>query len=383
MAKKLKQLGRYRIKHELGRGAMGVVYEAQDPLLDRTVALKTIILSREMEGREEFHQRFFLEAKAAGKLNHPNIITIHDFGEEGDLAFMAMELLKGVELRDRLAESTMPVIDALDIAQQVADGLGYAHDEGVIHRDIKPSNIMLMPRGQVKIMDFGIARMRSTDHKTKTGIVMGTPRYMSPEQVAGLPVDHRSDIFSLGIVLYEMLTRASLFAGEDTVQILHNVSTTEHVPPSRLNRELPQLVDFMIAKALKKDPAVRYQTAYEFATDLRTCIAELGGKQRAPVKGKSTITETVKLEVAGDAAQVAPVARAIASDTKLPLSRSFDATAALQRITSPSRRDRVRLARAPRSIGLLRRMRSDPAVRRFFMTIIAAALVGSAIAFVR
>lgn len=192
----------------------------------------------------------------------------------------------------------MPVIDALDIAQQVADGLGYAHDEGVIQCDIKPSNIMLMPRGQVKIMDFGIARMRATDHKTKTDIVMGTPRYMSPEQVSGLPVDHRSDIFSLGIVLYEMLTRASLFAGEDTVQILHNVSTVEHVPPSRLNRELPQMVDFMIAKALTKDPEVCYQTAYEFATDLRTCLTELGGRQRAPVKGRGSIADTVKMEVA-------------------------------------------------------------------------------------
>jgi eukaryotic-like serine/threonine-protein kinase len=383
MAKKLKQLGRYRLKHELGRGAMGVVYEAHDPLLDRTVALKTIILSREMEGRDEFHKRFFLEAKAAGKLNHPNIITIYDFGEEDDLAFMAMELLKGVELRDRLAESTMPVTDALDVAQQVADGLGYAHDEGVIHRDIKPSNIMLMARGQVKIMDFGIARMRAADHQTKTGIVMGTPRYMSPEQVAGLPVDHRSDIFSLGIVLYEMLTRASLFAGEDTVQILHNVSTIEHVQPSRLNRELPQMVDFMIAKALKKDPAVRYQTAYEFAADLRTCINELGGRQRPPAKGVRSITNTVKVEVAADSPQGAPAARAIASDTRLPVSQSFDATAALQRLTAPSRRERAQLTRPPRRIGLLRRMRRDPAVRRFFITVFSAALVSGAIVFVR
>src|SRR6266853_1414544 len=196
---------------------------AEDPALDRIVALKTIILSDDAEGRKEFHKRFFLEAKAAGKLTHPHIITVYDFGEEGDLAYMAMELLKGIELRAKMLKGPISTVDAIDIAEQVADGLGYAHERGVVHRDIKPSNIMLLPRGQVKIMDFGIARVHVADHKTSTGVVLGTPRYMSPEQVAGSSVDHRSDIFSLGIVLYEMLTRASLFAGADTPQILHNV----------------------------------------------------------------------------------------------------------------------------------------------------------------
>ena len=241
--KKPARVGRYKILGELGRGAMGIVYKAEDPNLDRVVALKTILLSDDAEGRKDYHKRFFLEAKAAGKLSHPNIVTTYDFGEEDDLAYLAMELLEGDDLRMRIKEGPLAIADAVDIAQQVADGLGFAHERGVVHRDIKPGNIMLLARGQAKIMDFGIARMRSADFKTSTGIVMGTPRFMSPEQVAGDPVDHRSDIFSLGVVLYEMLTGTGLFAGEDTPQIAHNVAHVEHVPPSRLNPDVPSMLD--------------------------------------------------------------------------------------------------------------------------------------------
>ena len=383
MAKKLKQLGRYLIKRELGRGAMGVVYEARDPSLERTVALKTILVSDEAEGREDFYKRFFLEAKAAGKLNHPNIITIYDFGEEGGLAYMAMELLSGIELRERLLKGPIPAAEAIDIAQQVADGLGYAHEAGVVHRDIKPSNIMLMPRGQAKIMDFGIARTRAADFKTNTGIVLGTPKYMSPEQVAGLPVDQRSDIFSLGIVLYEMLTRTSLFAGDDTVQILHNVAKVEHLPAAKLNREVPPLLDFTIAKALKKDPALRYQNAYEMAADLRTCLAELGGHERALPKEGGDATKTIQLEAKTAETRAAPAAGSINADTRLPLSSQFDSSAAIARIAAPTRRDRTLLSRSPRRVGLLRRLTNDPALRRLFTTVLIAMAVGGAIAFGR
>ncbi|TMH38981.1 MAG: serine/threonine protein kinase [Betaproteobacteria bacterium] len=382
--KKLTKIGRYKILGELGRGAMGIVYEAEDPALDRTVALKTIILSDDAEGRKEFHKRFFLEAKAAGKLTHPHIITVYDFGEEGDLAYMAMELLKGIELRAKMLKGAIPTVEAVDIAEQVADGLGYAHERGVVHRDIKPSNIMLLPRGQVKIMDFGIARVHVADHKTSTGVVLGTPRYMSPEQVAGSAVDHRSDIFSLGIVLYEMLARASLFAGADTPQILHNVVHVEHVPPSRLNREVPSMLDFIIARALKKDPAVRYQDVYELAADLRSCLAELGGRKRASEKDADTdqdVTKTVKLDVDTAKTRLAPAARAIGSDTRLPLSRQFDSSAALGRLSAPTKRDRELLARPPRPVGFLRRLKNDPGPRLLFIAALAAALVGSAIAF--
>jgi serine/threonine-protein kinase len=379
--KKLTRLGRYKIRGELGRGAMGIVYEAEDPALDRIVALKTILLEDDAEGRKEYHQRFFQEAKAAGKLTHPNIITVYDFGEEGDLAYTAMELLKGVELRARMLKGEISTVEAVDIARQVADGLGYAHEHGVVHRDIKPSNIMILPRGRVKIMDFGIARVRVADHKTSTGVVLGTPRYMSPEQVAGLPVDNRSDIFSLGIVLYEMLTRGSLFGGADTPQILHNVSNVEPVPPSRVNREVPPMLDFIIARALKKDPAGRYQDAYELAADLRTCLAELGANERAAKDEDRDVTKTVKLDVETDKQRFAPAARAIGSDTRLPLSRQFDSAAALARLGAPGRRDRGLFGRPPRPVGFIRRIRSDPGPRLMFAAVVAAAAVGAAIAF--
>ncbi len=327
MAKKtLNKLGRYRILGELGRGAMGVVYKAEDPALDRTVALKTIILSDDAAGRKDYQQRFFLEAKAAGRLSHPQIITVYDFGQEGDLAYMAMEFLKGTELRTRMMERTISVAEAVHIAEQVAEGLGYAHERGVVHRDIKPSNIMLMPNEQVKIMDFGIARMRASDHQTSTGLVLGTPKYMSPEQVAGAPVDHRSDIFSLGIVLYEMLTQSRLFSGDDTPQIFHNVANIKPAAPSRLNPEVPPMLDFAVERALKK-------------------------------------------------------AGAIGSDTRLPVSTKFNCSAALGRLKAPTKRDRALLTRAPRPVGLWRRLGRDPAPRFLFAAVVVAALVGSAIAF--
>ena len=270
MAKKVTRIGRYRILGELGRGAMGIVYKAEDPNLDRIVALKTIILEEDSEGRQEYQKRFFLEAKAAGKLNHANIVTAYDFGEENGVAYLAMELLDGTDLRQRMKQGAVAPAAAVDIALQIAEGLGFAHERGVVHRDIKPGNIMLLPRGQAKIMDFGLARMRAADHKTSTGMVLGTPKYMSPEQVAGSPVDQRSDLFSLGIVLYEMLTGVRLFAGADTPQIMHNVTHAEHEPPTRLNPALPAMLDFVVARALKKDPAVRYQDAYELSADLGT-----------------------------------------------------------------------------------------------------------------
>ena len=377
--KKLAQIGRYKILGELGRGAMGVVYRAEDPALDRTVALKTIILSDDAEGRQDYHKRFAQEARAAGKLTHPNIVTTFDFGEEGDLAYMAMELLEGTDLRMRLKEGALPTAEAVDIAVQIADGLGFAHERGVVHRDIKPGNIMLLERGGAKIMDFGIARMRSADHKTSTGMVLGTPRFMSPEQIAGEPVDQRSDIFSLGVVLYEMLTGAMLFAGEDSPQIAHNVNNIEHEPPSRHNPEVTSLLDFVVARALKKDPAVRYQDAYELAADLRTCLAELGG--RAPAEAKGDTTRTVRLAAKAEKGSVSPVSGAIAPTTRLSLSRQFDSGAALRRLATPGRRDRKLLARIPRPVGVIRRICRDGSARLLFSSVLIAAAAGSYIAF--
>jgi len=377
--KKQNQIGRYRILGELGRGAMGVVYKAEDPALDRIVALKTIRLGDEVEGRKEYERRFLQEAKAAGKLTHPNIVTIFDFGEEEDLAYMAMELLEGSDLRSRMRAGGIPAIEAVEIALQVADGLGFAHETGVVHRDVKPGNIMLLERGAVKIMDFGIARMRHADHKTSTGMVLGTPRYMSPEQIGGQPVDQRSDIFSLGTVLYEMLTRTQLFAGDDVNQIAHNVANAEPTPPSRTNPEVPQIVDFIVARALKKDPAVRYQDAYEMAADLRDALAEMRGRAPALRSTDGETTHTLKLEPGSEKLPLAPSASAIARDTRLPLSRVFDSDAALERLADSGKRGR--LARAPRPVGLFRRIWSDRLPRRLFAAAVVAACFGSLIAF--
>jgi len=382
----LTQLGRYKITGELGRGAMGVVYKGEDPSLDRTVALKTVILSDDAAGKTEYQKRFFLEAKAAGRLSHPQVITVYDFGQEGDVAYMAMEFLKGKELRTRMQEGSISVPEAVHIAEQVAEGLGYAHEHGVVHRDIKPSNIMLLTHDKVKIMDFGIARMRASDHKTSTGLVLGTPKYMSPEQVSGSPVDHRSDIFSLGVVLYEMLTHTKLFQGEDTPQIFHSVANFQPPPPSRVNSEVPPMLDFVVERALKKDPTVRYQDAFELAADLRSALSELVDREAAAAGEKQRdrdTTKTMKLDAESlRTALPAPSAALIGSDTRLPVSLRFECSDAIGRLTDPTRSDRKHLARAPHPVGLARRIWREPGKRLLFVSILAAALVGSAIAIV-
>ena len=379
MAKKKERdirIGRYRILGELGRGAMGVVYEAEDPALDRVVALKTISLA-DADGRKEYEKRFLLEAKAAGKLTHPNIVTIFDYGEEEDTAYMAMELLQGEDLRTRLRRGPIPPMEAVEIALQVADGLGFAHEYGVVHRDVKPGNIMLLERGAVKIMDFGIARMRFADHKTSTGMVLGTPRYMSPEQISGQPVDQRSDIFSLGTVLYEMLTQTSLFAGQDVSQIAHQVANAEPAPPSHVHPGLPQILDFIVARALKKDPAVRYQDAYEMAADLRDALAELRARTGAArPAGDAERTHTLKLEAGAGMLPVAPPASLIEHDTRLPLARLVASDAGLERLGAPRPRDSL----APRRVGIFRRLARDPQPRRLFAAAVLGALLGGWIA---
>ena len=374
MAKKPAKIGRYRIVSELGRGAMGVVYKAEDPNLDRLVALKTIILPDDNDVRREYEKRFFLEAKAAGKLTHPHIVTTFDCGEHDGTVYLAMELLEGTDLRSRMTKEGVTALEAIEIARQVGEGLGYAHERGIVHRDIKPGNIMLNG-GTAKIMDFGLARMRMSDHKTSTGMVLGTPRYMSPEQISGQPLDHRSDIFSLGIVLYEMLTGTRLYGGENIEQVEHAITQTEHVPPTRVVPGLPAMLDFVVARALKKEPKQRYQDARELAADLATCQAELRA-QSASAEPSASGSRTVKLEAGSERVADVPAARAIAVDTRLPLSRLLDPAAALKRIKDPSRD----LTHLPRPVGLLRRIARDAAVRQFFIIALIAGGAGLYIA---
>jgi serine/threonine-protein kinase len=262
-------LGRYEILAEVAQGAMGVVYKARDPLIDRLVAIKTVGLGLSNAETEAYERRFFREAKSAGRLNHPNVVTIHDVGKSGDTAYIAMEFLDGRSLREILDSGVvLPPERIADIVAQVAEGLAYAHRHQVVHRDVKPANIMVLENGAVKITDFGIALL-PTGTRTLAGNVFGSPRYTSPEQVMGRTVDGRSDIFSLGAVLYEMLTGLPPFSGADLNSILTQVLHDPTPAPSSHNRALPRAFDHIVAKALAKDPGDRYQDAQDMATDLR------------------------------------------------------------------------------------------------------------------
>jgi eukaryotic-like serine/threonine-protein kinase len=275
-----RMIGRYEVTGELGKGAMGVVYRALDPLLNRTVAIKTVNMDLDPDEMAEYEARFNQEARAAGSLNHPNIVTIYDVGKSGNVAYMAMELLEGAELKTLLGSGRpLPLTRALDIAAQAADGLSYAHAHDVVHRDIKPANLMIVRDGLVKITDFGIARMRSAEARTQTGIVLGSPKYMSPEQVVGKRAEPRSDIFSLGVILYEMLTGKAPFTGEDLSAIMFQILNVAPPPPSTLNAAVPGVLDFMVAKALAKSPEDRYGDASEMATDLRNCLKQVEAAQ--------------------------------------------------------------------------------------------------------
>jgi eukaryotic-like serine/threonine-protein kinase len=269
-------LGRYRLLRELGRGAMGVVFLAEDESLQRQVAIKTLLVpgggGADGEHREA---RFRQEAKAAGGLNHPNVITIHDLGREGEWLYIAMELLQGVELRDRMQQGPIPLDEALHVAAQVASGLAAAHARGIVHRDVKPGNIMLLPGGHVKIMDFGIARMQKSEVRTQSGTMMGSPKYMSPEQVGGHSIDHRSDIFSLGSVLYEMVVGAPAFAGSNIGALLNAILHSSPLPASQARPGVPASVELVIARAMHKNPQQRYQDAAEMAQDLVQCRTAL------------------------------------------------------------------------------------------------------------
>jgi len=283
------QLGRYVIDSEIGRGAMGVVFKATDSVLQRTVAVKTVNMAMEKDHADKYEARFYQEARAAGGLNHPNIVTVYDAGKAGDVVYMAMEYIQGVELRSLLVEGqAMGVSQALSIAAQVAEGLGYAHHQGVVHRDIKPANIMVVAEGPVKITDFGIARMRASADLTQTGVMLGSPKYMSPEQVIGKRADHRSDIFSLGVILYEMLTGAAPFAGENVTALMYQIVNFAPPAPSSMNSQVPEMLDFVVAKMLGKPLEERYQDAREVARDLRECERTLAGPVASTLPGRPT-----------------------------------------------------------------------------------------------
>jgi eukaryotic-like serine/threonine-protein kinase len=273
-------LGRYQVDKELGKGAMGVVYLGKDPKIGRVVAIKTMALSQEFSGDElvDARERFFREAETAGRLQHQNIVTIFDAGEEHDLAYIAMEFLKGKDLLDCCKDGNLlPVPRVLSIVARVAEALAYAHRQNVVHRDIKPANIMYEPDSDtVKVTDFGIARITDSS-KTKTGLVLGTPSFMSPEQLAGKKVDGRSDLYSLGVMLFQMLTGVLPFRGESMAELMYKIAN-EEAPDLRVVRsDLPQSLADIVALALSKRPETRYQDGEQFAADLRAVIAAMNG----------------------------------------------------------------------------------------------------------
>lgn len=284
----LNHLGRYEIIRVLGSGAMGVVYEGHDSKLHRQVAIKTIIKSALIDEAQaaDYSERFMREAQAVARLNHPNIVTVYDFGEEGDIAYFVMEFIQGKELKQYLdSDVQFALPKSIGLMIELLDALDYAHSHGIIHRDIKPANIMLDQSGRLKLTDFGVVKVLDNRDGTQTGTVVGTPGYMSPEQVLGTGVSPRSDIFAAGVVLYQLLTWKKPFTGEGVFTIQQKIVNDDPSPPSTVNANLPPFLDQIVNKALAKKPEQRYAHASEFADDLKRFLA-MGATRQAGSAGQ-------------------------------------------------------------------------------------------------
>jgi serine/threonine-protein kinase len=330
-------LGRYQVEKELGKGAMGVVYQGRDPKIGRVVAIKTMALSQEFEGDElvDARERFFREAETAGRLQHQNIVTIFDAGEEHDLAYIAMEFLKGRDLVENCRDgSLLPVPKVLSIVARVAEALAYAHGQNVVHRDIKPANIMYEPGADtVKVTDFGIARITDAS-KTKTGLVLGTPSYMSPEQIAGKKVDGRSDLYSLGVTLYQLLTGVLPFRGDSMAELMYKIANEDAPALLEIRKDLPPALAAVVARALVKKPDLRYQDGEEFARDLRSVAAGLDRQPPGPAAaaggpaGAAAEPDRTVIMAAGQAPRVAsaqPAGNALAANLTSSALPGYDA----------------------------------------------------------
>lgn len=283
----LKQLGRYEIVRVLGSGAMGVVYEGRDNKLHRQVAIKTIIKSAlvDEEQAADYSVRFMREAQAVAQLNHPNIVTVYDFGEEGDISYFVMEFIQGHELKKFLDSDAQFSLDkSLGLMIDLLGALDYAHSHGIVHRDIKPANIMLDKSGRLKLTDFGVVKVLDNQEGTQAGTMVGTPGYMSPEQILGTGVSPRSDIFAAGVVLYQLLTWKKPFTGEGVFTIQQKIINEDPTPPSTMDANLPPFLDQIVNKALAKKPEQRYAHASEFADDLKRFLTPGATQRNATVK---------------------------------------------------------------------------------------------------
>ncbi|MFZ0935117.1 MAG: serine/threonine-protein kinase [Bryobacteraceae bacterium] len=281
----MERIGRYKIVRELGRGAMGVVYHAIDPNIGRPVAIKTIQLGNVHNPgeQERLRERLFREARSAGILSHPSIVTIYDVDQQDELAFIAMEYVDGPTL-DQLLSAPRPMDPErmFRILAQTAAALDFAHQKGIVHRDIKPANIMIAADGTAKITDFGIAKITTSEQLTMTGSIVGTPHYMSPEQVQGQPVDGRSDQFSLAVIAFEMMTGDKPYTGEHLTTVVYKIVAEEPAPPHTLNATLAGPIEDTLCKGLAKKPGERYATCQEFVGSLeKACVASPGWKPLA------------------------------------------------------------------------------------------------------
>src|SRR5215468_1229523 len=289
------RIGRYKIVRGLGRGAMGIVYHAIDPSIGRPVAIKTIQLSqgRKPEEMERLRERLFREARSAGMLSHPGIVTIYDVEQQGDLAYIAMEYVDGPTLDHVLSQAEALTPEQMfSILGQTAVALDYAHNKGIVHRDIKPANIMITADGTAKITDFGIAKITASDNLTMTGSIVGTPHYMSPEQVQGKPVDGRSDQFSLAVIAYEMLTGEKPFTGEHLTTVVYKIVAEEPPPAHRVNATINSQIESALHRGLSKRPDQRCRTCSEFISTLeKACTGTRGWKPVA--RGGSLAMPTV------------------------------------------------------------------------------------------
>ncbi len=279
--------GRYEVIQELGKGAMGVVYQAHDPHIDRSVALK--VLRQDRVASEAYVQRFLKEAKAIGRLSHSNIVTVYDVGQDHGTVYIAMEFVEGEPLNKVIEGKALTRGEVIQLGIQVAETLDYAHKRGIVHRDVKPSNILVQQNGQIKITDFGIAHIEdpSASVQTQAGEILGTPAYMSPEQILSRPVDGRSDLFSLGIILYELSAGARPFGGDNLASIFNAITKEEPLHPTKVNPVISENLSRVIMKTLRKEPGERFETGMALAEALKTTLQEKGSPDRvAPVPGK-------------------------------------------------------------------------------------------------
>jgi len=309
----LKKLGRYDLVRVLGKGAMGIVYEGRDPNLDRRVAIKTVKVENLSEGAAaEYEARFRTEARSAARLQHPNIVSVYDSDRDGDVAFLVMEYIHGDDLKHHLDRGVRYSLEqSLKMVRELLSALDYAHKQGIVHRDIKPANLLLEPGGRVKLTDFGVARIQDSGEATRTqGSMVGTLKYMSPEQVQGQKIDSRADLFSVGVMLYQLLTDKRPFDGDNDFSIIHQIIGHTPAAPSSINNRLPAAIDAVVARALAKDREERFATARDFATALQSAMRRAEDSTVVPPADPFR-----KADTSGSAASIVPTAPGVVSGT--------------------------------------------------------------------